>query len=112
MRVYNFWVIVKSSSASNDRLLADLCSKISHRVRLSATNPAPELFEIEAASPEADEPENQTYEIRMRLQGPYEVRSFLSDFGVDEKRIAFAIEELSRSRRVRLGNQVQQSRAA
>lgn len=66
---------------------------------MPATNPAPELFEIEAASPEADEPENQTYEIRMRLQGPYEVRSFLSDFGVDEKRIAFAIEELSRSRR-------------
>ena len=70
--------------------------------------PAPEFFEIEAASPEFDEPENETYVIRMRLQGTYEVRWFLSDHGVDEKRIAFAIEELSRTRRVK----VSQRRAA
>lgn len=61
---------------------------------------SPELFEIEAASLEASEPENESYVIRMRLQGTYEVRSFLSDQGVDEKRIAFAIEELGHSRRV------------
>ena len=74
----------------------------------TAINPTPELFEIEAVSPEATEPENESYVIRMRLNGTYEVRSFLSDHGVDEKRIAFAIEELSRTRRVR----VRQRRAA
>ena len=69
---------------------------------MPAIDSAPELFEIEADSPEADEPENQPYTIRIRLQGPYEVRSFLSDLGVDERRIAFAIEELGNSRRVRV----------
>ena len=66
---------------------------------MPAIDSAPELFEIEATSPEVDEPENQTYEIGMRLQGLYKVRSFLSDIGVDEKRIAFAIAELGRSRK-------------
>jgi hypothetical protein len=40
----------------------------------------------------------------MRLQETYEVREFLSDQGVDERWIAFAIEELSRSRRVKVRN--------
>jgi hypothetical protein len=71
---------------------------------MPAINPAPDSFEIEAASPEASEPENESYVIRLRLQGMYEVRSFLSDNGVDERRIAFAIEELGGSRRVRVRN--------
>ena len=69
---------------------------------MPANNLIPELFEIEAASPIAGEPENESYVIRMRLQGTYEVRSFLSDIGVDEKRIAFAIEELSRTRQAKV----------
>jgi hypothetical protein len=77
---------------------------------MSAINPAPELFEIEADS-ESQEPENETYVIRTRLRGTYEVRSFLSDVGVDEKRIAFAIAELGRSRHVKVRNQSQQRRA-
>ena len=67
-------------------------------------NLSPELFEIEAVSSEADDPEDETFVIRMRLQGTYEVREFLSDQGVDEKQIAFAIEELSRSRQVKVWN--------
>jgi hypothetical protein len=67
---------------------------------MPATTAAPESFVIEAVSPESQEPENESYIIRMQLQGTYEVRSFLSDNGVDEKRIAFAIEELSRNRQV------------
>jgi len=76
-----------------------------------AINPAPELFEIEAAS-EGFEPENESYVVRMRLQGTYEVRSFLSDNGVDDKRIVFAIEELSRSGQVKVSSQPQKTRAA
>ena len=72
---------------------------------MPATDPASEVFEIEADSPEAREPENESYVIRMRLNGAYEVRSFLSDQGVDERRIAYAIEELGRSRRVKVRNQ-------
>ena len=64
-----------------------------------------ELFEIEALSLEASEPGNENYVIRMYLKGTYEIRSFLSDNGVDEKRIAFAIEELGRSRQVRVRNE-------
>lgn len=79
---------------------------------MPAIGPTPELFEIEAASPETHEPENESYVIRMRLRGTYEVRSFLSDNGVDEKRIAFAIEELSRSRQVKVRNQPHKSRVA
>jgi hypothetical protein len=77
---------------------------------MPAINPAGELFEIEATSPEAVEPENQTYVIRMRVQGAYEVRSFLSNNGVDERRIAFAIAELGRSRQVNMGNQANRRR--
>jgi len=77
---------------------------------MPAINLAPELFEIEATSPEAAEPENQTYVIRMRMQGPYEVRSFLSNNGVDERRIAFAIAELGRSRLVNVRNQANRRR--
>jgi hypothetical protein len=79
---------------------------------MPAINLSPELFEIEAASPEAGDPENETYVIRIRLNGTYEVRSFLSDSGVDEKRIAFAIEELSRTKQVKVRNQLQKRRAA
>lgn len=79
---------------------------------MPAINLAPDLFEIEAVSPEVSEPENESYVIRMRLQGTYEVRSFLSDNGVDERGIAFAIEELSRTRQVKVRNQLQKRRAA
>jgi len=77
---------------------------------MPAIDPIPELFEIEAVTPESSEPNNESYVIRMRLKGTYEVRSFLSDNGVDEKRIAFAIAELGRSRQVKVGNQMQKRR--
>ena len=79
---------------------------------MPAINPSPELFEIEAVSPEAGDPENETFVIRMRLNGAYEVRSFLSDQGVDERRIAYAIEELGRSRQVQVRNEPKRRRAA
>jgi len=72
---------------------------------MPASNPTPELFEIETASSEAHDPKNASYVIRLRLRGTYEVRSFLSDNGVDERRIVFAIEELGRSRQVEVRNQ-------
>jgi hypothetical protein len=72
---------------------------------MPAIHPAPELFEIEAASPEACDQQDESYVIRIHLEGTYEVRAFLSDNGVDEKRIAFAIAELGRSRRVIVRNQ-------
>ena len=72
---------------------------------MPANHRTPEQFEIEAASPQFCDPEDGTYVVCMRLQGTYEVRSFLSDNGVDERRIAFAIEELGRSRRVSVKNQ-------
>ena len=78
---------------------------------MPAINVSPALFEIETASPEADDPENEMFVIRMRLQGTYEVREFLSDHGIDEKRIAFAIEELSRNKRVKVSHQVWKGRA-
>jgi hypothetical protein len=62
-------------------------------IGMPAKNPAPEWFEIEAVSPAGD-PENETHILRMRLNGAYQVRAFLSANGVDEKRIAFAIEEI------------------
>jgi len=85
---------------------------------MPASNLDSELFEIEAASPEANNLENETFVIRMRvqgtyrLQGTYQVREFLSDHHVDEKRIAFAIEELSRRRQVKVTTRVPKSRAA
>ena len=78
---------------------------------MPAKNPVPELFEIEAASPAGD-PENETYILRMRLEGAYELRAFLADNGVDEKRIAFAIAELGRSQQVTVRNEPPQRRAA
>ena len=72
---------------------------------MPASNPTPELFEIETVSSEAHDPEDASYVIRLRLRGTYEVRSFLSDNGVDERRIVFAIEELGRSRQVEVRNQ-------
>ena len=77
---------------------------------MPAINQPPELFEIEAVLPEADDPEKETFVIRTPLQGTYclqgtyEVREFLSDHHVDEKRIAFAIEELGRTRQVKVSN--------
>lgn len=79
---------------------------------MPAINPIPELFEIEAVAPEATEPNNESYVIRMRVNGTYEVRSFLSDNGVDEKRIAFAIAELGHSRQVKVRNQLRKRCAA
>jgi hypothetical protein len=79
---------------------------------MPARNPTPELFEIETVSSEAHDPEHDIYVICMRLQGTYEVRSFLSDNGVDEKRIAFAIEELSRTGQVKVRNRPQKKTAA
>ena len=83
---------------------------------MPAINLLSELFEIEAALPEANNLENQTFVIRMRvqgsLQGTYQVREFLSDHHVDEKRIAFAIEELGRCRQVKVTTRVPKSRAA
>ena len=77
-----------------------------HRIEyifgMPAISSGPELFEIEAASPETDDPGNETFVIRMRLQGTYEVREFLSDNGVDERRIALAIAELARSGQTRV----------
>ena len=70
------------------------------------------LFIIEATSEENREPIKEKYLIRTRqssgqwtivatdLTGIFEIRCFLSDHGVDAKRIAFAVEELSRSRHV------------
>jgi hypothetical protein len=49
-------------------------------------------FVIEAVPSEAD-----TYTIRVRVRGMYEVRSFLNDNGISDRRIALAIEELGRS---------------
>lgn len=65
---------------------------------------APKSFEIEAVSAEVREPENEGYIIRIRLNGTYEVRSFLSDLGVDEKRIARAIAELGHTKQVTVSN--------
>lgn len=79
---------------------------------MPAIDRTPEAFEIEATSTETHEPETENYVIRMRLRGTYEVRSFLSDNGVDEKRIALAIEELSRSRQVKVTNEPHKSRVA
>ena len=78
---------------------------------MPANNPAPQSFEIEALSPAGD-PENDTYVLSMRLEGAYGVRAFLSAVGVDEKRIAFAIEELGRSQQVTVRNQPPRRRAA
>ena len=79
---------------------------------MPAINSASKLFEIEADSPESSESENESYLVRMRLKGAYEVRSFLSDQGVDERRIAFAIEELGRFRQVKVRNEPPKRRVA
>ena len=86
-----------------DLLLRSIAS--STFVRMPAINISPELFQIESVSPEADDPQNDMFVIRIRLQGTYEVRAFLSDNGIDDRRIAFAIEELSRSGHVNVSNQ-------
>ena len=69
-------------------------------IPMPAIIPAPESFVIETVSHEVQEPENESYVIRLRLKDAYEVRSFLSDNGVNEKRIAFAFAELSRKGQV------------
>ena len=99
----------KKRSWRSDLLLQSVVS--STFFDMPAINVSPALFEIETASPEADDPENEMFMIRMRLQGTYEVREFLSDHGIDEKRIAFAIEELSRTKRVKVSHQVWKGRA-
>src|SRR5215469_9791565 len=74
-------------------------------VRMPAKTSAPELFEIDAVSPDTQEPERDSYMVRMRLEGTYGVRAFLSDNDVDEKQIAFAIEDLSRTGHVTVRSQ-------
>ena len=66
---------------------------------------APECFVIEAVSRGTQDPEDESYIIQVQLKGAYEVRSFLSDNGVNEKRIAFALAELSHKSRVMLTRQ-------
>ena len=75
-------------------------------------NFVPEVFVIETASQEVHEPGDERYVIRTQLSngqwteastdiiGVYDVRWFLNDNGVNDKDIAFAIEELSRRRRI------------
>jgi hypothetical protein len=68
---------------------------------------APDLFVIQAISPERQEPESEDYSLHTRLNngqweptpmgfmGIHEVRSFLQSSGVDVNAINKAIEELS-----------------
>jgi hypothetical protein len=79
---------------------------------MPAIDPVPESFEIEATSLEACEPENETFVILARVQGTYDVRRFLDDNGVDEKRIACAIAELGQSKRVKVKKQRTKTRVA
>ena len=74
----------------------------------------PELFVIEASSPGSDEPATSNYVVHTRLRngnwkrnpttlaGMYEVRLFLDDRGVEDKKIALAIEDLSLNRKVQV----------
>ena len=83
-------------------------------MRMSSLPHHPELFVIEASSPRPQEPATESYIVRTRLRngnwtrtplnlaGVYEVRLFLDDKGVEGKRIALAIEELSRKRTVQV----------
>jgi len=77
-------------------------------------DPSPELFVIESVPQSADEPEEENFIIRtalsdgqwtvspIEMKGTYDVRWFLNDKGIDEKRIAHAIAELTRGKRVRV----------
>ena len=77
-----------------------------------SANFVPEVFVIEAASQGVHEPGDERYVIRTQLSngqwtetstdiiGICDVRWFLNDNAVNDKDIAFAIEELSRRRRV------------
>ena len=71
---------------------------------MPTSNPAPQLFEIEIIPSETGDPQGESYVIRIHLEGTYDVRAFLSDNGVDEKRVALAIAELGRSRHVSVWN--------
>jgi hypothetical protein len=74
----------------------------------------PESVLIEAMSSGSQPPATASYVVRTRLKngdwtgsstslsGMYEVRVFLDDKGVESKRIALAIEELSLKRRVQV----------
>ncbi len=74
----------------------------------------PESVVIEATSPASQQPATASYIVRTRLRngnwagspvslsGMYEVRLFLDDKGVESKKIALAIEELSLKRRVQV----------
>ena len=74
----------------------------------------PDVFIIEASSPRSEEPATSNYVVHTRLRngnwtrnpltlaGMYEVRLFLDDRGVEAKRIALAIENLSLNRRVQV----------
>ena len=74
----------------------------------------PESVLIEATSSGSQQPSTASYTVRTRLRngnwagsavnlsGMYEVRLFLDEKGVESKRIALAIEELSVKRRVQV----------
>jgi len=80
-------------------------------------NPDMKFFIIEATSEEKREPLREKYLIRTRqsngqwtivatdLNGIFNIRRFLNERGVDEKRIALAVEELSRSGHVLVSSQ-------
>jgi hypothetical protein len=74
----------------------------------------PERFVIEAISTLPQNPAVESYTVRTQLRsgrwtmgftslaGLYEVRLFLNDKGIENKKIALAIEELSQRRRVQV----------
>ena len=80
-----------------------------------------EVFVIEAASQEGHEAREERYVVRTQLNqsqwtvaptdimGIYDVRWFLNDNGVEDKDIAFAIEELSRRKRVTVSRRFSQA---
>ena len=83
----------------------------------------PESVLIEATSPGSQQPATASYTVRTRLRngnwagspvslrGMYEVRLFLDDKGVESKKIALAIEELSLKQRVQVNCRAQTAAA-
>jgi len=81
----------------------------------------PELFLIKAVSPEPGRPEDENYIVLTRLsngdwatnpvglKGIFAVRWFLNDNCVETKRIALAVEELSRTRETKVSNRAAQA---
>ena len=88
---------------------------------MSAILTLPELFLIKAVSSELQEPENENYIVLTKLnngnwtttplglKGIHAVRWFLNDNGVETKRIALAVEELSGTRETTVSTRLQQA---